>query len=219
MPSPQHPTRSHRGRHLPPGTCPHGVGNTRPQTACRSFALPLWELLRQRRLAFLRHPGSQPLPVDRTPHPPMGRLTNGNTVRTRLFTLPGRIVNHGRKLILRLPTRWPWADTYTPPSPASAPSPNSAEPAHTQPNKPTETSPTGSTRPKAPYPTEHPQQTGPTPTEPHPPPQIHPPPLPTTQKRLHHSHSDTPIGGFRFMAGGPAAVPDRSRPEIWGIDR
>ena len=43
---------------------------------------------------------------------PMGRLTNGNTVRTRLFTLPGRIVNHGRKLILRLPTRWPWADTY-----------------------------------------------------------------------------------------------------------
>ena len=43
---------------------------------------------------------------------PIGRLTNGNTVRTRLFTLPGRIVNHGRKLILRLPTRWPWADTY-----------------------------------------------------------------------------------------------------------
>ena len=25
---------------------------------------------------------------------------------TRLFTLPGRIVNHGRRLILRLPTRW-----------------------------------------------------------------------------------------------------------------
>ena len=43
---------------------------------------------------------------------PAGRLTNGNTVRTRLFTLPGRIVNHGRKLILRLPTRWPWANTY-----------------------------------------------------------------------------------------------------------
>ena len=43
---------------------------------------------------------------------PAGRLTNGNTVRTRLFTLPGRIVNHGRRLILRLPTRWPWADTY-----------------------------------------------------------------------------------------------------------
>ena len=41
-----------------------------------------------------------------------GRLVNGNTVRTRLFRLPGRIVNHGRRLILRLPTRWPWANTY-----------------------------------------------------------------------------------------------------------
>ena len=39
-------------------------------------------------------------------------LTNGNTVRTRLFRLPGRIVNHGRKLILRLPARWPWAHQY-----------------------------------------------------------------------------------------------------------
>ena len=44
---------------------------------------------------------------------PVGQtLTNGNTVRTRLFRLPGRIVNHGRKLILRLPTKWPWADLY-----------------------------------------------------------------------------------------------------------
>ena len=43
---------------------------------------------------------------------PAGRLTNGNTVRTRLFRLPGRIVNHGRRPILRLPTRWPWANTY-----------------------------------------------------------------------------------------------------------
>ena len=41
-----------------------------------------------------------------------GRLVNGNTVRTRLFCLPGRIVNHGRRPILRLPTRWPWANTY-----------------------------------------------------------------------------------------------------------
>ena len=44
---------------------------------------------------------------------PTGRtLTNGNTVRTRLFRLPGRIVNHGRKMILRLPARWPWAHQY-----------------------------------------------------------------------------------------------------------
>ena len=43
---------------------------------------------------------------------PVGQLTNGNTIRTHLFRLPGRIVNHGGKLILRLPARWPWADTY-----------------------------------------------------------------------------------------------------------
>ena len=40
------------------------------------------------------------------------RLTCGNTVRNRLFRLPGRIVNHAGQLILRLPTRWPWARTY-----------------------------------------------------------------------------------------------------------
>ena len=43
---------------------------------------------------------------------PDGQLTNGNTVRTRLFRLPGRIVNHAGKLKLRLPAKWPWADTY-----------------------------------------------------------------------------------------------------------
>ena len=40
------------------------------------------------------------------------QLTNGHTVRTRLFRLPGRIVNHAGKHILRLPARWPWANTY-----------------------------------------------------------------------------------------------------------
>ncbi len=40
------------------------------------------------------------------------QLTNGNTVRNRLFKLPGRIVNHAGQLILRLPARWPWATTY-----------------------------------------------------------------------------------------------------------
>ena len=43
---------------------------------------------------------------------PPGRLTNGHTVRNRLFKLPGRIVNHSHKHILRLPTNWPWAHTY-----------------------------------------------------------------------------------------------------------
>ncbi len=43
---------------------------------------------------------------------PKGKLTCGRTVRTRLFNLPGRIVNHSHKLLLRLPTRWPWANAY-----------------------------------------------------------------------------------------------------------
>ena len=71
----QHRTLPHKGRHLPPGPCPRGVGHTGPQSPCRALALPFWELLRQRRLAGLRHPGSQPVPVGGTPHPP-GRTTN-----------------------------------------------------------------------------------------------------------------------------------------------
>ena len=43
---------------------------------------------------------------------PTRQLTNGNTVRIHLFRLSGRIVNHAGKLILRLPTKWPWANTY-----------------------------------------------------------------------------------------------------------
>ena len=71
----QHRTLRHKGRHLPPGPCPHGVGHTRPQTPRRALPLPLGELLRHPRLAFLCHPGSQPVPVGGTPHPP-GRTTN-----------------------------------------------------------------------------------------------------------------------------------------------
>lgn len=43
---------------------------------------------------------------------PPGRLVRGRTIRTRLFGLPGRLVNHSGTLLLRLPARWPWADTY-----------------------------------------------------------------------------------------------------------
>ena len=43
---------------------------------------------------------------------PKGQLVNGSTIRTRLFGIPGRLVNHGRRHILRLPTRWPWARIY-----------------------------------------------------------------------------------------------------------
>ena len=44
--------------------------------------------------------------------PPHRRLTTGQTIRTRLFAIPGRLVNHSGRYILRLPARWPWAHTY-----------------------------------------------------------------------------------------------------------
>ena len=43
---------------------------------------------------------------------PPGRLVCGRTIGTRLFGLPGRVVNHGGHRLLRLPARWPWAGTY-----------------------------------------------------------------------------------------------------------
>ena len=78
-----------------------------------ALPLPLGELLRHPRLAFLCHPGSQPVPVGGTPHPP-GRTTNQRKTPSApaCSHCPQRIVNHGRKLILRLPTRWPWTDLY-----------------------------------------------------------------------------------------------------------
>ena len=47
----------------------------------------------------------------RTHHP--GRLTAAATIRTRLLTVPGRLLNHSRRHILRLPLNWPWAKTFT----------------------------------------------------------------------------------------------------------
>jgi Transposase DDE domain group 1 len=43
---------------------------------------------------------------------PHDQLTVTRTVRTRLLALPGRLVNHSRRWILRLPARWPWAATF-----------------------------------------------------------------------------------------------------------
>ena len=43
---------------------------------------------------------------------PAGRLTVGRTVRVRLYRIPGRVVNHRGRFLLRLPARWPWARTY-----------------------------------------------------------------------------------------------------------
>jgi hypothetical protein len=41
----------------------------------------------------------------------MGRATVA-TLRRRLFTVPGRLVRTARRLHLRLPSRWPWADAF-----------------------------------------------------------------------------------------------------------
>ena len=40
-------------------------------------------------------------------------LTVARTMRTRLVAMPGRLVNRAGRTTLRLPTRWPWADTFT----------------------------------------------------------------------------------------------------------
>jgi hypothetical protein len=41
------------------------------------------------------------------------RLIVSATTRTRLLTIPGRLVNHAGRTILRLPERWPWRNDYT----------------------------------------------------------------------------------------------------------
>jgi Transposase DDE domain group 1 len=40
-------------------------------------------------------------------------LTVARTIRNRLIVLPGRLVNRAGRPTLRLPDRWPWADTFT----------------------------------------------------------------------------------------------------------
>ncbi len=49
--------------------------------------------------------------LGRAQHP--GRLTVANTQKQRLLTVCGRVVNHGRRHILRLPADWPWQHTFT----------------------------------------------------------------------------------------------------------
>ena len=44
---------------------------------------------------------------------PARQLTVAATIRNRLLTIPGRIVNHSGRHRLRLPANWPWAHTFT----------------------------------------------------------------------------------------------------------
>jgi hypothetical protein len=41
------------------------------------------------------------------------QLVVARTFRTRLLTIPGRLVNRAGRPTLRLPTHWPWATTFT----------------------------------------------------------------------------------------------------------
>lgn len=41
------------------------------------------------------------------------QLTTAATIGQRLLAVPGRLVNHSGKHILRLPANWPWARTFT----------------------------------------------------------------------------------------------------------
>jgi Transposase DDE domain group 1 len=43
---------------------------------------------------------------------PDGQLTVARTVRSRVFSVPGRLVNRSGHIVLRLPERWPWASTF-----------------------------------------------------------------------------------------------------------
>jgi hypothetical protein len=43
---------------------------------------------------------------------PDNQLTVTATIRSRLISLPGRLVNRSRQPILRLPARWPWQTTF-----------------------------------------------------------------------------------------------------------
>jgi hypothetical protein len=44
---------------------------------------------------------------------PVDELTVTRTMRSRVFALPGRLVNRSGRPVLRLPQRWPWATTFT----------------------------------------------------------------------------------------------------------
>jgi PII-like signaling protein len=44
---------------------------------------------------------------------PDEQLTVTRTLRSRMMAVPGRLVNRSRRLVLRLPEKWPWATSFT----------------------------------------------------------------------------------------------------------
>ena len=43
---------------------------------------------------------------------PNATTRTARTLRRRLLALPGRLARHGRRVTLRMPVRWPWADDF-----------------------------------------------------------------------------------------------------------
>ena len=43
---------------------------------------------------------------------PHDHLSVARTIRTQILCLPGRLVNRSRQFLLRMPSHWPWADTF-----------------------------------------------------------------------------------------------------------
>ena len=39
-------------------------------------------------------------------------IRTARTLRRRLLTVPGRLARHGRRTLLRMPARWPWAQDF-----------------------------------------------------------------------------------------------------------
>ena len=92
---------------------------------------------------------------------PQRQLTVAATIRNRLLTVPGRLVNHSGRRKLRLPSQWPWATAFTTalgrhPQPAPThlsrpqrPAQRSPTPPATNPHRPR------TPAPHAPTPTQH----------------------------------------------------------------
>ena len=105
--------RHQSSRRLPPKPRHRRARHQRPQRRLRAQPLPLGTVLRQRRLARLLRARAQPRPLDRPPRPrPTHNAAVAATIRNRLLTAPGRLVNHSGRHRLRLPLNWPWANTF-----------------------------------------------------------------------------------------------------------
>ncbi len=115
--------KSHGGGCLPPGPRhrrarhpgPERWGRARARTSGNFFANAAWLLC------------AAPSP---RPHrwtamlgeiTPEEKLTVARTVRTRFFSIPGRLVSRSGRPTLRAPLEWPWAGIRTRPPPPACP--------------------------------------------------------------------------------------------------